>query len=283
MLAILASKLLPDLQENADSNSQAKKLESTNATSAKTGDDAAVQKVNSHPSSQQQSQLGEGQPVEKTEVQDTKSAGNSLASKLLPDLQENADSNSQAKKLESTNATSAKTGDDAAVQKVNSHPSSQQQSQLGEGQPVEKTEVQDTKSAGDTQAPQPDSDKSADSIQTRSLSSATGIKTPTSSNSSATPLQNANLRQGPAHESKQNSRKRGLNQEEEPPDPKQPKIFGQNPTNGSGGSSVSPDTTSTTTTPIQETTPGGDSSAGEVGTVSHRFCGMLEFTTFREV
>ena len=199
----------PDLQEN-------KKLESTNVTSAslsseisiaettsvsqdkvndnqtplqvsdsttKTGD---IQQESNYLSSQPQGPLEgsqpvgplkESQPVEKTQIQDTKSAGdtpapqpdsdksaetveaqksegemthqaehpqsssheteskqdaadkNSLASKLLPDLQENADSNSQAKKLESTNATSAKTGDDAAVQKVNSHPSSQQQSQ----------------------------------------------------------------------------------------------------------------------------------------------------------
>ena len=333
----------PNSQEIIASNSQAKKLESTNATSAslsseisssertsvsqdevkdnqtplqvsdsttKTGD---TQQESNHPSSQPQGPLEESQPVEKTQIQGTKSAGDTLAP------QEHTDNNSQAKTTESTNVTSAslssemssaertlapdqdklihngqtplpsddstsKTGDD--VQKENSHPSSPQKSQLGEGQGVEKTQAQDTKSTGDTQTSQPDSDKNAVGIKTRSQSTATGSNMSTSSNSSATPLQNANLRQGSTHESKHNTRKRGSKLEEEAtPDPKQPKIFGQNPATGVTTSSGSPNTTSRITTPIQETTPGGDSSAGQVGTVNmySGFCEMMEFTTFREV
>ena len=154
--------------------------------------------------------------------------------------------------------STTKNGD---IQQENSHtPSnSQQQHPLQEDQSVAK----DTKI------------KNTSGMITRSQSAATRINTSTSTDSSATLPQNANLQRESAHGMKS---KHGL--DKETPDPKRQKTVGQDPASSGASSScspASPKTPSIVITPIQETIPGGGSSAGQVG-----ISGMMEFTTFLE-
>ena len=137
------------------------------------------------------------------------------------------------------------------IKRKNSHTASQQQDPLGDGQPVKK-KSSDVKSTGNTQAPKKDKDKTKPGMTTRSQSGATRNNTSTGRYSSATLPQNSNLKQKSSATNKEKH------------NPKQQKEFGQNPASdaSSSRSSASPITPST---PIQETTPGGGSSAGQVG------------------
>ena len=214
----------PDLQEvknKTDSDSPTQNLESTNVVPA-----SLSSEISTTPA-----------PHDKPAPQDK---GNITHG--------HTDDHDQKTALQVSDSTT-KNGD---IQQENSHtPSnSQQQDPLREGQSVAK----DTKSTGNIQAPQMGNNtiKNTSGMITRSQSAATRINTSTSTDSSDTLPQNANLKQKNKH---------GL--DEETSNPKCQKTFATSDASSSC-SSTSPKMPST---PMQETTPGGGSLAGQVGIV----------------